>query len=63
MSTRNTKEYLGDSVYVDCDRNGDIVLTTENGWGPNNTIVLERSVWNALLNYVERMEENNERKL
>ena len=47
------KVYLGDSVYV--DREGDaIVLTTENGYGPNNVIFLEPEVYAALLAYMEQ---------
>lgn len=44
------KIYLGDSVYAEFDAvfAGDIVLTTENGEGPSNTIYLEPSVFAAL---------------
>jgi hypothetical protein len=45
------KVYLGDSVYADCDGYG-IVLTTENGYGPSNTIILEPEVFEALQIYV-----------
>ena len=48
------KEYLGDSVYPDFDGFA-IVLTTENGDGPSNTIVLEPQIINALNNFVERI--------
>jgi hypothetical protein len=37
------KVYLGDSVYAQFDGFG-IILTTENGLGPTNTIVLEPEV-------------------
>ena len=37
------KEYLGDSVYADCD-DYYIILTTDNGEGPSNTIYLEPAV-------------------
>jgi len=48
------KEYLGDSVYVEF--NGwAIVLTTENGEGASNTIVLEQETYEALTRYVERI--------
>lgn len=47
-----TKEYLGDSVYVEFD-SYDIVITTENGDGPSNRIVLEPEVLDALNKYVE----------
>ena len=48
------KEYLGDSVYADFDGFG-IVLTTENGYGPSNTIVLEPEVLRNLQNYAENL--------
>lgn len=47
------KDYLGDSVYADFDGYG-IILTTENGYGPGNTIVLEPEVLEALNRYAER---------
>lgn len=34
------KVYIGDSVYAEFDGFG-VILTTENGYGPSNTIVLE----------------------
>lgn len=50
------KDYLGDSVY--CEFDGyHIVLTTENGFGPSNTIALEPNVIAALNRYVQRVEE------
>jgi hypothetical protein len=42
------KEYLGDSVYVDRARYG-IRLTTGNGVGVTNEIVLEPETYLALL--------------
>ncbi len=50
-----TKEYLGDSVYAEFDGVG-IILTTENGYGPSNRIVLELQVLEALEKYLERLE-------
>lgn len=49
-----TKDYLGDSVYAEFDGYG-IVLTTENGEGPSNRIVLEPQVLESLNRYVERL--------
>ena len=46
------KTYLGDSVYVEVE-DGRLVLTTENGSGPSNTIYLELEVYDALVRYVE----------
>lgn len=48
------KDYLGDSVYADWD-GFSVTLTTENGEGPSNTIILEPDVLAALNRYVERM--------
>jgi len=47
------KEYLGDSVYVDIEW-GDLVLTTDNGEGPSNTIVLELEIYEQLVLYVNK---------
>lgn len=46
------KEYIGDSVYADFDGYG-VVLTTENGYGPSNRIVLEPEVICKLNRYIE----------
>jgi hypothetical protein len=46
-----TKKYLGDGVYVDHDRRG-LVLTTENGYGATNTVILEPEVFANLLHYL-----------
>ena len=44
------KRYLGDSVYVEME--GDSVkLTTDNGRGASNTILLEEFVMNKLCRY------------
>lgn len=48
------KVYLGDSVYAEYD-GYHVVLTTENGFGPTNTIYLEEGVLEALNAYVERL--------
>jgi hypothetical protein len=50
MNSQPYKQYLGDSVYADFDGNY-ITLTTENGYGPSNTIHLEPSVFDALNRY------------
>jgi len=49
-----SKQYIGDSVYVDFDGFG-LMLTTENGLGPNNAIYMEPEVWTALTKYVENL--------
>ena len=51
------REYLGDSVYVDFD-GFHIVLTTDNGLGPTNTIALDDHVYANLLRYVERLKKH-----
>jgi protocatechuate 3,4-dioxygenase beta subunit len=50
----NTKQYLGDSVYAEFNGFG-IVLTTENGEGASNTIVLEPEVIRALDQFVNKV--------
>lgn len=46
------KEYLGDGVYVEINESGDVVLTTENGLEITNRIVLEASIFQALVEYL-----------
>lgn len=46
------KAYLGDSVYATVDNFHPLVLTTENGFGPTNTIVLEPEVIAALVAFL-----------
>jgi hypothetical protein len=41
------KMYLGDSVYAAFDGYS-VTLTTENGFGPSNTIILEPNTLRAL---------------
>ena len=60
----NMKDYLGDSVYVEYDDNEAmeiLILTTNNGYpdDPRNRIVLDTHVYNALLRFVERVKEAN----
>lgn len=50
------KTYIGDSVYVAW--NGyDYTLTTENGMGPSNTIILDPDIFRELVRFVERCDE------
>lgn len=49
-----TKEYIGDSVYAEYDGYG-IKLTTENGMGASNTIVLEPDVYECLVLWVDAL--------
>ena len=49
------KEYLGDAVYCEVDRFGDIILTTEDGVNVTNRIVLETTVLEAFENYLRRL--------
>lgn len=57
------KDYIGDSVYVQTD-GYHIILTTENGYpdDPRNRIALEPAVYNALLEWVERVNERCTKK-
>jgi len=56
MSPLHKKTYLGDSVYVEGNEFGQIVLTTNNGHfnDPRNIIVLEPQVYAALVAWVKR---------
>ena len=45
------KIYLGDSVYGDFS-SGQVILTTENGMGSSNTIILEPEVVVALVEWL-----------
>lgn len=51
------KSYLGDSVYAEYNDAGQIVLTTENGFGPSNIIYLEPEVYRALTRFVAELEQ------
>lgn len=46
------KDYLGDGVYIQ-QQHGEVVLTTENGFGPSNTIVLDQDVLRKFINYIK----------
>jgi hypothetical protein len=48
------KRYLGDSVYAE-EENGMVKLTTENGYGPSNTIFLEWDVMVQLTRFMDDM--------
>jgi hypothetical protein len=45
------KEYLGDGVYLEW-KDGEFILTTENGIEATNTIVLEPEVMAAFLMFL-----------
>ena len=57
MIEQKHSEYLGDSVYASFD-GYHIMLTTDNGYGPTNTIFLEPQVLVALENYVKRLQKD-----
>jgi hypothetical protein len=44
------KRYLGDSVYAEIE-GGLLKVTTENGYGPTNTIYFEPEVYLALTEF------------
>lgn len=54
MTEESLKQYLGDSVYVEYD-GFSLILTTENGLGPSNTIILEPDVYKNLVKFVEKV--------
>lgn len=55
------RDYLGDSVYADFD-GFNIILTTENGMGASNTIILEPKVMDALSKYRNRIIADNSKE-
>ena len=57
---KEIKDYLGDSVYANFD-GYHIVLTTNNGLGASNTIALDPDVYNALLQFKERIKQEIEK--
>jgi len=56
------KSYLGDSVYADVEDDGRLVITTENGYGPTNTVILEIEVYAALVEYVKEFSTTKENR-
>ena len=50
------RQYIGDSVYADFDGIA-VILTTDNGFGPTNTIIIEPEVYGALQRYVAQLRE------
>ena len=56
------KAYLGDSVY--CDFDGyNIILVTDNGFGPSNTIILGPEVMSALIKYSTKIKAQAENEI
>ena len=53
------KAYLGDGVYVSND-GYQLHLTTENGISTTNSIYLDDQVYKALVEYVERLQVEEE---
>jgi hypothetical protein len=51
------KTYLGDAVYAEIDRAGDLILTTEDGIQDTNRIVLEPEVLHNLETWLEAARE------
>jgi hypothetical protein len=54
------KQYLGDSVYVEPDGFGGLKLTTDNGEGPTNAIIIDPYVLAAFLKYLDELKEEAE---
>ena len=55
------KTYIGDSVYVESDGYY-LILTTENGFGCSNKIMIEPQVWKNLTDYVAFLTRGNTAK-
>ena len=55
------KVYLGDSVYAETGSFvGEIILTTDNGEGPSNTICMEPQVIEAFQQFAKRITQTTE---
>ena len=54
------KFYIGDSVYMESDGD-EITLTTENGFGPTNTIHLDFPVFMLMTAVVKQAQEKEKR--
>ena len=54
------KIYLGDSVYLTND-GYHLVLTTENGYGPSNTICLEPHLIPKIQEYIDTLRKQNDK--
>ena len=62
MTARKT--YLGDGAYAELDQYGDLILTTENGIRVTNRIVLGGAEYQALVDFVNRLcEQQVEREI
>lgn len=49
------KEYLGDSVYVEKDMDsGGVVITTDNGLGPDEIIYMEPEVIRSFERFIKK---------
>ena len=48
------KIYVGDSVYAEVEENRNLKLTTEDGIVVSNTIIMEPSVLDNLMRFLER---------
>lgn len=52
---KKMKDYLGDSVYAEETAFGDIQLTTDNGEGASNTIIMDQYVLAAFDHFRARL--------
>src|SRR3972149_5336454 len=53
------KEYIGDGVYIQPTDFGDYLLTTENGIEVTNSIWLEHRMFDLLIQYRDRINQEN----
>lgn len=49
------KTYLGDGVYVEFNRIGNLILTASDGIQDTNTIIMEPGVVDALKTYLKNL--------
>jgi len=50
----SNKQYLGDGVYIETT-DGQLIMTTENGISIENTIYLDSSVMDSLIEYYKKL--------
>jgi len=52
--TLNMKIYIGDSIYAELN-DSELIITTENGYGPTNRIVFGGAEWQSLVDFVDKI--------
>lgn len=59
ITNHTKKEYIGDGVYIQPTDFGDYLLTTENGIEVTNSIWLEHRMFDLLIQYRDRINQEN----